>query len=126
MLATNYTLLIWDYTKLEDSLSNYANRDSFLITGGVGFLGSHLVDTPMSRGAYVRIVDKLSSGKLKNIERWLVSPTFRFIQDDLLNSNKLPETIKDCRAVFHLAANPEVRVGSATPKSLQGKCSYDV
>jgi UDP-glucose 4-epimerase len=87
-----------------------------LITGGAGFIGSHLVEAIMTRGANLCVFDNFSSGTLQNIERWLNSPNFTFVKGDLLN----PADIKKLEQrhynlVFHLAANPEVRIGSTNP-----------
>ncbi len=87
-----------------------------LVTGGAGFIGSHLVDALMISGGKVRVIDNLSSGKLDNIKRWVENPSFEFIKGDLLNNDDLKRAAKDCEVVFHLAANPEVRLGSSMPK----------
>jgi UDP-glucose 4-epimerase len=54
-----------------------------LVTGGASFIGSHLTDALVERGARVRIVDDLSSGKLENIQHHLAKGTVEFIQADL-------------------------------------------
>lgn len=84
------------------------------VTGGAGFIGSHLVDA-LCENHEVVVLDNLSSGKLENIKKWLTSSNFTFIRDDLLKSEKIHEYLSDCETVFHFAANPEVRVGSANP-----------
>jgi UDP-glucose 4-epimerase len=87
-----------------------------LVVGGAGFIGSQLVDTLMVKGSKVCVFDNLSSGKLKNIERWLSHKDFAFVNGDLLNPSDLETLSRDrYESVFHLAANPEVRVGTANP-----------
>jgi len=87
-----------------------------LITGGAGFIGSHLVDILMTHGTNIHVFDNLSSRTLKNIERWLNNPNFTFIKGDLLNPSDIKKLEqKHYDLVFHLAANPEVRVGSTNP-----------
>jgi UDP-glucose 4-epimerase len=87
-----------------------------LVTGAAGFIGSHLVDALMIRGAKVCVFDNFSSGTLKNIERWLNSPNFTFMKGDLLKPTDLKKLEQRCcDRVLHLAANPEVRVGSTNP-----------
>lgn len=86
-----------------------------LITGGAGFVGSHLVDSLMADGHEVVVLDNLSSGSLKNIAGWMGDPKLKFIEVDLLELPKVTEALEGCEIVFHLAANPEVRVGSADP-----------
>jgi UDP-glucose 4-epimerase len=89
---------------------------SMLITGGAGFIGSHLVDALMTRRAEVSVFDNLSSGTLQNIKQWLGNPNFTLIKGNLLNPSDLKKlSHKRYDIVFHLAANPEVRVGSTNP-----------
>lgn len=54
-----------------------------LVTGGAGFIGSHLVDALMVRGFHVKVVDNLSSGDLKNVEGWMGNSRFELVQGDL-------------------------------------------
>jgi UDP-glucose 4-epimerase len=54
-----------------------------LVTGGAGFIGSHLVDRLMNDGQAVRVVDNLSSGNMTSVDRWLNSKRFEFIDGDL-------------------------------------------
>jgi len=92
------------------------NSRLVLVTGGAGFIGSHLVDVLMRRGATVRVIDNLSNGMLENISRWLGHSSFEFIKGDLLNRNDLKRATEKCEVIFHLAANPEVKIGSSTPE----------
>jgi nucleoside-diphosphate-sugar epimerase len=54
-----------------------------LVTGGAGFIGSHLADRLMVEGCEVTVIDCLSSGSVENVKPWLNNPAFRFIEDDL-------------------------------------------
>jgi len=76
-----------------------------LITGGASFIGSHLTDALMERGAKVRIVDDLSSGKLENIQQHLARGTVEFIQADLREPGVARMAMRDMEIVFHLAAD---------------------
>jgi len=87
-----------------------------LITGGAGFIGSHLVDYLMERGNEVRVFDNLSSGSTSNLERWLDDHRFDFVRGDLLNQAEVQDAVEGCTIVYHLAANPEVRIWKATPE----------
>jgi UDP-glucose 4-epimerase len=87
-----------------------------LITGGAGFIGSHLVDTLMGKGLEVVVLDNLSRGSINNLERWLQHPKFTFIKGDLKNLEDTLQAIKGCEVVFHFAANPEVRIGFSNPR----------
>jgi len=80
------------------------------ITGGAGFIGSHLADRLINSGE-VTIYDNLSSGKKEFIQHHLGNPHFHFIQADLLDFNTLNKAAASHDVVFHLAANPDVRVG---------------
>jgi len=80
-----------------------------LVTGGAGFIGSHLVDHLLSKGYQVRAFDNLSAGKLSNLIQWSEELNFEFIKGDLLDHASLKSALRGCTAVYHLAANPEVR-----------------
>jgi len=87
------------------------------ITGGAGFIGSHLVDELSENDVEVVVYDNLSVGRIENITRWLKNPNFSLVRKDLLKSEKLlSSTLFGCETIFHLAANPEVRIGSQNPK----------
>jgi UDP-glucose 4-epimerase len=89
---------------------------SALITGGAGFIGSHLVDALMALGWEICVFDNLSTGSLENIRHWLDSPHFTFIKGDLLSPIDLEKLkVERYGIVFHLAANPEVKIGSTDP-----------
>jgi len=73
-----------------------------LVTGGAGFIGSHLVDELLRRGAYVKVVDNLSRGKLTNIRHCL--DEIKFVKADLASKKAAEESVKDVDLCFHLAA----------------------
>ena len=83
---------------------NWCNR-KILVTGGASFIGSHLVDALVARGAQVRVVDDLSSGKLENIRQHLTDSTIEFIQADLREPGVTRMAMKGIEIVFHLAAD---------------------
>lgn len=87
-----------------------------LVTGGAGFIGSHLVDELINRGYFVRVFDNLSSGSLKNIQQHIGKRSFDFFKGDLKNISDVSKALKDIDVVFHLAANPEVRLSTAFPE----------
>jgi len=86
-----------------------------LVTGGAGFIGSHLVDALMVRGFRVKVVDNLSNGSLKNVESWVGNPRFELVQGDLKDLDVACRSVGDVEVVFHLAANPDVRLGESDP-----------
>ena len=82
---------------------NWKSR-SVLVTGGASFIGSHLVDELIKKGASVRVVDDLSSGLLENIQEHINSGHIEFHQKDLIIPGVAQEMVKDIDIVFHLAA----------------------
>jgi UDP-glucose 4-epimerase len=82
----------------------------YFITGGAGFIGSHLVDK-LIRDGEVRVYDNLSSGKREFIQHNLDNPNFSFVCADLLDLERVKKEIAGFDVVFHLAANPEARLG---------------
>ncbi|HDM25359.1 MAG TPA: NAD-dependent epimerase/dehydratase family protein [Thermoplasmatales archaeon] len=85
------------------------------VTGGAGFIGSHLVDALMGKGYVVTVYDNLSSGRMDFIEHHVGKKNFSFIEADLLDQKKLRECLEGYDVVFHLAANPDVRLGVEKP-----------
>lgn len=76
-----------------------------LVTGGASFIGSHLVASLIARGAMVRVVDNLSSGRLEHIGPYLESGRLEFIEGDLLDADVARRSVSGSRIVFHLAAD---------------------
>ena len=75
---------------------------SALVTGGAGFIGSHLVEALISAGCRVAVLDNLSTGSLTNLKR--LKGEFSFFQDDIRNQKALSAAVEDCQVIFHLAA----------------------
>lgn len=76
-----------------------------LVTGGASFIGSHLTDALVERGARVRVADDLSSGRRENIEQWIELGAVDFREVDLLDPGVAEEVMEDIDQVFHLAAD---------------------
>jgi UDP-glucose 4-epimerase len=87
-----------------------------LVTGGAGFIGSHLVDRLVSEGYRVRVVDNLSSGSVENLRRHVGSNAVELVVGDLKDPQTALRSVEDVDVVFHFAANPEVRVSSIDPE----------
>lgn len=87
-----------------------------LVTGGAGFIGSSLVDWLISKGYSVRVVDNLSSGKASNLEHWASDSRFEMIKGDLKDPDLALRSVEDVEVVFHIAANPDVRLGVTDPR----------
>jgi len=81
------------------------------VTGGAGFIGSHLVDRLMLEGYHVTVFDDLSIGRVDFIKRHIHDNNFRYIEADLLDRDIVKEAMIGHDVVFHLAANPEARWG---------------
>ena len=75
-----------------------------LITGGAGFIGSHLADHLLAHGHAVVVVDDLSTGRHANIEHLLGRPDFEFVLGSILNPDVVDDVVARSDAVFHLAA----------------------
>jgi UDP-glucose 4-epimerase len=87
----------------------------YLITGGAGFIGSHLADKLLREGHSVTVVDDLCTGAIQNIETLKSSANFSYVVDSIFNRPLLAELIDDHDAVFHLAASVGVRLIVESP-----------
>ena len=84
-----------------------------LVTGGAGFIGSHLVYALLAQGHSVRVLDNLSMGKLANLP--LDNPRLQFIQGDVADSAVVMQAVAGCAAVAHLAAVASVQASVDDP-----------
>jgi len=75
-----------------------------LITGGAGFIGSHLVARHLANGDQVYVVDNLSTGSLANLEPFRGNPAFRFAEADILHWNGLDKAVAWADRIYHMAA----------------------
>ncbi|GAB4442930.1 MAG: SDR family NAD(P)-dependent oxidoreductase [Anaerolineae bacterium] len=75
-----------------------------LITGGAGFIGSHLAETLLAAGHPVTVVDNLSTGHFENIAHLAGAPGFRFAIEDIRNEVVMDRLLSECDVIFHLAA----------------------
>jgi nucleoside-diphosphate-sugar epimerase len=82
---------------------NWSNKN-VLVTGGASFIGSHLADSLLKRGAQVRIIDDLSSGRVANIQSHIDSGAVEFIEADLHEQSETRRAVKGIDVIFHLAA----------------------
>jgi UDP-glucose 4-epimerase len=88
-----------------------------LVTGGAGFIGSHIVDRLVEEGYKVKVIDNLSSGRTENLRRHTDSNTIELLIGDLKDPQTALRSVENVDAVFHFAANPEVRVSSIDPET---------
>ena len=75
-----------------------------LITGGAGFIGSHLADRLLENGEEVYVIDDLSSGSLKNVEHLQDNPQFHLVVDTVLHEAVMNELVFKCEHIYHMAA----------------------
>jgi len=85
--------------------------NTVLVTGGAGFIGSHLIDRLISNGYFVRCLDNFSSGKKEYVSHHK-NTNFDLIEGDVLDEKTLLSSMDDCNLVYHLSANPDVRLGA--------------
>jgi len=86
-----------------------------LVTGGAGFIGSHLAQRLIKDGNEVVVVDNLSTGRLENIVEFHNKPGFEFYQGDILDTALIEKLMQKCDAVFHLAAAVGVQLIADNP-----------
>ncbi|MFA6029795.1 MAG: NAD-dependent epimerase/dehydratase family protein [Elusimicrobiota bacterium] len=87
-----------------------------LVTGGAGFIGSHVVERLLEEGDRVVAYDDLSTGFLRHLDAARRSPRFRFVKGNLRDERRLRAAMKGCGSVVHLAANADVRFGLRHPE----------
>jgi UDP-glucose 4-epimerase len=88
---------------------------NYLITGGAGFIGSHLAQELLARGHRVSVIDNLSTGSIKNIQDMTAEAKFSYIIDDIANEPVLAELIDGADVIFHLAAAVGVKLIVESP-----------
>ncbi len=81
-----------------------------LITGGAGFVGSHLADRLHGEGHEITVIDNLSTGRYSNVEHLEGKEGFRLIIDTVLNEKLMEELIRETDRVFHMASAVGVRL----------------
>ncbi len=86
-----------------------------LVTGGAGFIGSHLAQRLLKDGNEVIVVDNLSTGSLQNITELVGKPGFEFVKGDIRDSALIDSAVKKCKKVFHLAAAVGVQLIADSP-----------
>jgi UDP-glucose 4-epimerase len=81
-----------------------------LVTGGAGFIGSHLAERLLERGHEVWVLDDLSTGSLDNLKTFESHPQFHFVQGSVTDTSQVLELAANCERIFHLAAAVGVRL----------------
>lgn len=88
---------------------------SALVTGGAGFIGSHLVDKLLQLGYHVSILDNMSSGRAENIERHIGKKNFKLIRGPVTDRSDVRRSLRGVDVVFHHAALPSVMQSVSSP-----------
>ncbi|MBC7241644.1 MAG: GDP-mannose 4,6-dehydratase [Anaerolineae bacterium] len=86
-----------------------------LITGGAGFIGSHLAEALLAQGHQVTIIDDLSTGRFENIAHLVGHPSFRFAIETITNETVMDRLVSECDVIFHLAAAVGVQLVVSRP-----------
>jgi len=86
-----------------------------MITGGAGFIGSHIAERLVSKNIDVIVLDNLSNGNKENLKSCMGKSSFKFVKDDLTDPKELFANLKNIKTVYHIAAYPEVRTGFDNP-----------
>ncbi len=81
-------------------------KDVYLVTGGAGFIGSHIAEALVKKGVKVRIVDNLSTGKLENVDSF--KENVEFVEGDIRDLGLMKDITRDVEIIFHEAALPSV------------------
>ena len=87
----------------------------FCITGGAGFIGSHLAESLLEEGGEVFVIDDLSTGNIENIEHLKSHPRFHWVVDTIMNRDVMADLIDGVDTVFHLAAAVGVQLIVESP-----------
>src|SRR5262245_1239889 len=87
----------------------------YLLTGGAGFIGSHLAEELLRKGNEVRVVDNLSTGAMENIQHLKGQKRFQYVLDTILNRPMMAELVDEADVILHLAAAVGVRLIVESP-----------
>src|SRR4051794_30604828 len=86
-----------------------------LITGGAGFIGSHLPERLLADGHHITLLDDLSTGRIENIQHLIGRGNVQLVRDSVENADTVKLLIADCDAVFHLASAVGVKLVAEEP-----------
>ncbi len=93
-----------------------------LITGGAGFIGSHLADALLGLGHDVTVIDDLSTGSLDNLAKARACPRFQFANETIRNETVMDRLVSECDVVYHLASAVGVDLIVRQPVEVIERC----
>ena len=93
-----------------------------LITGGAGFIGSHLCDRLVAAGHRVTAIDDLSTGRLENIAHLEGTPGFQFVHETIMHEAVMDRLVSECDAIYHLASAVGVELIVSRPVEVIERC----
>ncbi|HEU4693598.1 MAG TPA: NAD-dependent epimerase/dehydratase family protein, partial [Vicinamibacterales bacterium] len=93
-----------------------------LITGGAGFIGSHLSDRLIAAGHRVTAVDDLSTGRLENVAHLEGAPGFQFVHESIMHEAVMDRLVSECDVVYHLASAVGVELIVSRPVEVIERC----
>ncbi|MCI0691670.1 GDP-mannose 4,6-dehydratase [candidate division KSB1 bacterium] len=93
-----------------------------LITGGAGFVGSHLAEALLQRGQHVTIIDDLSTGRMENFAHIRAFPHFRFAIETIMNEAVMDRLVSECDMIYHLASAVGVELIVNRPVEVIERC----
>jgi len=93
-----------------------------LITGGAGFVGSHLAEALLQRGQHVTIIDDLSTGRMENFAHIRALPHFRFAIETIMNEAVMDRLVSECDMIYHLASAVGVELIVNRPVEVIERC----
>ena len=93
-----------------------------LITGGAGFIGSHLSEALLQRGQHVTIIDDLSTGRMENFAHVRAYPHFRFAIESIMNETVMDRLVSECDMIYHLASAVGVELIVNRPVEVIERC----
>ena len=91
--------------------SIFMSKTKVVVTGGAGFMGSHLTDALVKRGCDAHVIDDLSAGKMENVNKGAI-----FHKEDIRNFEAVKKIIEGSKYVFHVAAKPRVQISIQNPR----------
>jgi UDP-glucose 4-epimerase len=97
-------------------------RMKALVTGGAGFIGSHLCDRLVEAGHSVTAIDDLSTGRLSNIAHLEGTPGFQFVHESVMHASVMDRLISECEVIYHLASAVGVAFIIAHPVDVIERC----